>query len=51
MGLHILVQLGIFLALVFGGIGVMLAGLGLMKWGNGQESKGKAAEAEAQRKS
>ncbi|WP_319824769.1 hypothetical protein [Thalassovita sp.] len=50
MGLQVLVQLGLFLALLFGGIGVLLAGLGLMKWGNGQELKGQAAEAEARKK-
>ncbi|MBR9843264.1 MAG: hypothetical protein GYB25_08895 [Rhodobacteraceae bacterium] len=39
MGVHVLVQLGLFLALVFIGLGVLLAGLGIMKWGNGQEKK------------
>ncbi len=41
MGLQVLVQLGLFLALLFGGIGLLLAGLGIMKWGNGQEEKAK----------
>ena len=39
MGLHVLVQLGMFLFLLFSGVGVLLAGLGIMKWGNGQEHK------------
>ncbi|MDV4143416.1 MULTISPECIES: hypothetical protein [Shimia] len=37
MGLHVLVQLGLFFLLTFAGIGVLLVGLGVMKWGNGQE--------------
>lgn len=41
MGIQVLVQLGLFLALLFGGIGLLLAGLGIMKWGNGQEEKAK----------
>lgn len=46
MGIFVLVQLGIFLALLFGGIGLLMAGMGIMKWGNGQEEKAKSANAE-----
>lgn len=33
--MHVLVDFGLFLALLFGGLGLLLAGLGIMYWGRG----------------
>lgn len=37
MGHHVLVDIGIFLFLTFAGIGVMLAGVGVMRWGEAKK--------------
>jgi len=33
MGVHLLVEIGLFLFLLFAGLGVMLVGVGILKWG------------------
>jgi len=42
--MHVLVQLGLFFLLLFGGLGLLLAGVGIMRWGAGQEAKGRRGE-------
>ena len=37
--MHNLVAVGIFLVLLFAGIGLMLAGLGIYYWGTGKSKK------------
>jgi hypothetical protein len=37
--MHNLVAVGIFLILVFAGIGILLAGLGIYYWGTGKSKK------------
>jgi hypothetical protein len=37
--MHNLVAVGIFLALLFAGIGVLMAGLGIYEWGKGKSKK------------
>lgn len=39
MGVPALVDIGMFLFLTFAGIGVMLIGVGIMRWGEGQKDK------------
>lgn len=39
-----LVDLGYFFLLLFGGLGLLLVGVGIMKWGTGQEEKGKKGQ-------
>ena len=37
--MHNLVAVGIFIALMFSGLGVMMAGLGIYYWGKGKDKK------------
>lgn len=37
--MHNLVAVGIFLALLFAGLGALLAGLGIYEWGKGKSKK------------
>jgi hypothetical protein len=37
--MHNLVAVGIFLALLFAGLGIVLAGLGVYYWGKGKSKK------------
>jgi hypothetical protein len=42
--MHNLVAVGIFLALLFAGLGFLMAGLGIFYWGQRNSKKGKTKE-------
>jgi len=42
--MHNMVAIGIFFVLLFAGIGIMLAGLGVYYWGKGNEKKIKTSK-------
>lgn len=42
--MHNLVAVGIFLVLLFAGLGILLAGLGIYNWGKGNSKKNKVTK-------